>query len=340
MTNHTTQPQTRRSHVDHHGRGPTPSALGAPVAELRNVTKRYGDVLALDDVDLQVRPGEVLALLGPNGAGKTTAVSLLLGLMRPTSGTATLFGSSPTDMAAKVRIGAMLQTSGVPATLTVREHIQSFANYYPNPMPIDEAIARTSLSEVAHRLYGKLSGGQKQRLHFALAMVGNPDLLFLDEPTTGLDVQSRREFWRQVRSFLAGGRTVVLTTHNLEEADALADRIVVLNHGRILAEGTPAAIKSKTSGRRIKAVTTLSDTELLALPDVVTFERVGAAVELLSTAAEGTVRALQDSDPNLSGLEVTGVGLEEAFLSLTRDGGDSPASATSATSTTTKGATA
>ena len=331
--------RTRQPHVAHSGSGTAPSALGAPVAELRNATKRYGDVLALDAVDLQVRPGEVLALLGPNGAGKTTAVSLLLGLMRPTSGTATLFGSSPTDMAAKVRIGAMLQTSGVPATLTVREHIQSFANYYPNPMPVDEAIARTSLTEVAHRLYGKLSGGQKQRLHFALAMVGNPDLLFLDEPTSGLDVESRREFWRQVRSFLANGRTVVLTTHNLEEADSLADRIVVLNHGRILAEGTPAAIKSKTAGRRVRAVTGLSDAELVALPGVVSFERVGAAVELLSSAAESTVRALQLSDKYLSGLEVTGVGLEEAFLSLTRNGGNSPATA-AATSTTTNGARA
>ena len=337
MTNDTAQLHTRPPHIATHGRGSSPTSHDAPVAELRKATKRYGDVVALAEVDLQVRQGEVLALLGPNGAGKTTAVSLLLGLMRPTSGTALLFGTSPTDMAAKMRIGAMLQTSGVPATLTVREHLQSFANYYPNPMPIDEAIARTSLTEVAHRLYGKLSGGQKQRLHFALAMVGNPDLLFLDEPTSGLDVESRREFWRQVRSLLANGRTVVLTTHNLEEADSLADRIVVLNHGKILAEGTPAAIKSKTAGRRVRAVTILSDAELLALPGVVTFERVGAGVELLSNAAEATVRALQLSDKYLSGLEVTGVGLEEAFLSLTRNGGNSPAT-TAATSTTTNGA--
>jgi len=311
-----------------------------PDAELRNATKRYGDVLALDDVSLKVRPGEVLALLGPNGSGKTTAVNLLLGLTRPTSGTATLFGSSPTDMAAKVRVGAMLQTSGVPATLTVREHLQSFANYYPNPMPIDEAIARTSLTEVANRLYGKLSGGQKQRLHFALAMVGNPDLLFLDEPTTGLDVESRRAFWRQVRNLLAGGRTVLLTTHYLEEADALADRIVVLDHGRIVAEGTPAAIKAKTAGRRIKAITTLSDADLLALPGAVSFERVGAAVELLTSAAEETVRALQDRDRHLSGLEVTSVGLEEAFLSLTRNRSNHPASTTAATSAAKNGAAA
>ena len=299
-----------------------------PVAELRSATKRYGDVLALDAVSLQVRPGEVLAILGPNGAGKTTAVSLLLGLLRPTSGTATLFGSNPTDMAAKVNVGAMLQVSGVPATLTVREHLQSFANYYPDPMPVDEAIERTSLNEVADRLYGKLSGGQRQRLHFALAMVGNPKLLFLDEPTTGLDVESRRHFWRQVRGFLSGGRTVVLTTHHLDEADALSDRVIVMDRGRILAEGTPAAIKSRTAGRRVRAVTDLSDAELRALPGVVSLERVGASVELLSAAAEATVGALLASGREVSDLQVTDVGLEEAFLALTRNGGTTPPDAT------------
>lgn len=289
------------------------------VAELSGVTKRFGDVVALDNVDLQVRAGEVLAILGPNGSGKTTAVSLLLGLMRPTAGTATLFGSHPTDMAAKVRVGAVLQISGVPATLTVREHLASFRVYYPNPLPIDEVIAKASLTEVADRQYGKLSGGQKQRLHFAIAMIGNPDLLFLDEPTTGLDVEARRAFWLQVRQFLAGGRTVVLTTHYLEEADALADRIVLLDHGRVLAEGTPASIKARTAGRRIRAVTRLGEATLKSLPGVVRVERIGAAVELLSTSAEETTRALLMKDLVVSDIEVTGVGLEDAFLSYTRD---------------------
>lgn len=306
---------------------PTTRAATPVVAELSGVTKRFGDVTALDDVDLQVRSGEVLAILGPNGSGKTTAVSLLLGLMRPTTGTATLFGSHPTDMAAKVRVGAVLQISGVPATLTVREHLASFSVYYPNPLPVDEVIAMTSLTEVANRQYGKLSGGQKQRLHFAIAMIGNPDLLFLDEPTTGLDVESRRSFWLQVRQFLAGGRTVVLTTHYLEEADALADRIVLLDHGRVLAEGTPASIKARTAGRRIRAVTRLDDATLKALPGVVRLERIGAAAELLSTAAEDSVRSLLIRDENLSDLEVTGVGLEDAFLSYTRNNHTNGASA-------------
>src|SRR5690606_2161132 len=177
-------------------------------------------------VTIRVRPGEVLALLGPNGAGKTTAVSTLLGLLRPDAGAASLFGARPDDMAAKVRIGAMLQISGVPPTLTVREHIESFAAYYPDPLPVEESLELAGLTDVADRQYGRLSGGQKQRVHFALAMVGDPDLLFLDEPTTGLDVESRRDFWRQVREFIGDGRTVILTTHYLEEADALADRIV------------------------------------------------------------------------------------------------------------------
>ena len=297
------------------------------VAQLERVTKRYGHVLALDEVTLRVRPGEVLALLGPNGAGKTTAVSTLLGLLRPDAGAVSLFGASPDDVAAKVRVGAMLQISGVPPTLTVREHVESFAAYYPAPLPVERALELAGLKEVANRQYGKLSGGQKQRLHFAIAMIGNPDLLFLDEPTTGLDVESRRSFWLQVRQFLAGGRTVVLTTHYLEEADALADRIVLLDHGRVLAEGTPASIKARTAGRRIRAVTRLDDATLKALPGVVRLERIGAAAELLSTAAEDTVRSLLIRDENLSDLEVTGVGLEDAFLSYTRNNHTNGASA-------------
>ena len=287
------------------------------VAQLERVTKRYGDVLALDEVTLRVRPGEVLALLGPNGAGKTTAVSTLLGLLRPDSGAASLFGTSPDDVAAKVRVGAMLQISGVPPTLTVREHVASFAAYYPSPLPVDRALELAGLSDVANRQYGKLSGGQKQRVHFALAMVGDPDLLFLDEPTTGLDVESRRDFWRQVRQFIGDGRTVILTTHYLEEADALADRIVLLDQGRTIAEGTPAEIKARTAGKVVSAVTRLPLERLALLPGVTRVERVGVAVNLHTSDAEATVRALLAADDGLHGLEVKGATLEEAFLSIT-----------------------
>ncbi len=301
---------------------PRPSPTRAPtgkqfVAQLEGVTKRYGDVVALKDATLRVRPGEVLAVLGPNGAGKTTAVNLMLGLLRPDEGAVSLFGTSPEDVAAKVRIGAMLQISGVPPTLTVREHLTSFAAYYPSPLPVNEAIELAGLTEVADRQYGKLSGGQKQRLHFGLAMIGDPDLLFLDEPTTGLDVESRRQFWRQVRSFLTGGRTVVLTTHYLEEADALADRIVLLDRGRVLAEGSPSEIKARTSGKVVRAVTSLSAAKLASLPGVTHVESLGVAWQLLTTQAEATVRALLAADDTLTGLEVTGASLEEAFLAIT-----------------------
>lgn len=229
------------------------------IAELTNVTKRYGDVTALDGLSLGLEAGRVTALLGPNGAGKTTAVKLLLGLTRASSGTATLFGRDPHDVKARQRTGVMLQVANVPQTLRVREHVHLFCSYYPNPMPVDEALAIAGLATVADRKYGALSGGQKQRVLFALAICGNPDLLFLDEPTVGLDVESRRGFWQEVRRLAAGGRSILLTTHYLEEADALADRVVIVRQGRIVADGTPEEVKSLTAAPREGHVTTLED---------------------------------------------------------------------------------
>src|ERR1043166_3412372 len=201
------------------------------VAELRRATRRYGKVAALDGVDLEGPAGEVGALLGPNGAGKTTAVQLLLGLLRPTAGSARLFGLDPRDTAARVRVGAMLQISKVPETLKVREHVELVSSYYPNPLPLSESLAAAGLTGVEERLFGKLSGGQRQRVLFALALCGNPDVLFLDEPTVGLDVESRRAFWETVRERGGAGCTVFLTTHSREEADALASRIVLPDRG-------------------------------------------------------------------------------------------------------------
>ncbi len=292
------------------------------IAEMASVRKDYGNVQALRGVDLQVRAGEVLALLGPNGAGKTTSVGLLLGLLKPTAGSVTLFGGDPEGAAAKMRTGAMLQISGVPATLKVREHLELFASYYPAPLPIARALELAGLGEVAERPYGKLSGGQKQRVHFALALVGNPDLLFLDEPTTGMDVGARRAFWQQVRAFIGSGRTVVLTTHYLEEADALADRIVVIDHGRVIAEGAPSDIKSRTAGRRIHAVTRLEPELIRSLPGVVSVERSGAALDILATDAEPVVLEMLQRDGELRDLEVGGAGLEDAFLALTGNGAE------------------
>jgi len=291
--------------------------LDATVAEFRGARHAYGSTVALADFDLTVRPGEVVAVLGPNGAGKTTALHLLMGLLAPQAGTVRLFGADPRERATRERLGVMLQASGVPETLTVREHLLGFAAYYPTPLPLGDVIASAGLHEVADRKYGTLSGGQKQRLHLALALVGDPDLLVLDEPTTGLDASARRALWASVRALLRRGRSVILTTHDLDEADALADRIVLLHHGRILAEGTPAEIKSSTASRRIRVVTRLDEANLRSRPGVHQVRRDGQATEILCAAAEPLVLALLQDDPGASDLAVSGATLEDAFLALT-----------------------
>jgi ABC-2 type transport system ATP-binding protein len=295
------------------------ASSGAVVASLENVSKNYGEVRALCNVNFTVRAGEVVALLGPNGAGKTTAVKLLLGLMQPNSGKTRVFGGDPTNPQNRMRTGAMLQVGRVPETLRVREHIDLFSSYYPNPMPLEQVLAAAGLEKLRDRKFGDLSGGQRQRTLFALAICGNPDLLFLDEPTVGLDVEARRALWEEIRRLVDRGKTALLTTHYLEEADALADRIAVIHQGAIIAEGTPAQIKSQTSGKRIRCVTTLSLTSLLQIPGVTEARQDREAVEIRAREAESVVRALLARDPSLSGLEITSAGLEDAFLALTQD---------------------
>ena len=212
-------------------------------AQFTSVTKNYGMVEALRGLDLTIRPGELVALLGANGAGKTTAVRTLLGLAKPTSGEVRVFGGDPRDARSRTRIGALLQIARVPETLRVREHIHLFSSYYPNPRPIEEVIEAAGLQGLEKRKFGELSGGQQKRVLFALALCGNPDLLVLDEPTVGLDVEARRALWKQIRAFIAGGRSVLLTTHYLAEAEALANRVVVIHKGVVMAEGTPQEIK-------------------------------------------------------------------------------------------------
>jgi ABC-2 type transport system ATP-binding protein len=241
----------------------------------------------------------------------------MLGLTRPTAGTATLFGADPTSIEARQRTGVMLQIAKVPETLRVREHVHLFSSYYRAPMPLHEVLATAGLTTVADRKFGELSGGQRQRVLFALAICGNPDLLFLDEPTVGLDVESRRAFWQEVRRLASRGRTVLLTTHYLEEADALADRIVVMNEGVVVADGAPHELKARAASRRVRCVTSLEVARLSAMPSVHSVRQDGASVELLTSDAEALTRALLAADPRLAGLEVTGAGLEEAFLTLT-----------------------
>lgn len=288
------------------------------LARINRVSKSYGDVQALDKLDFEVRKGEVVAVLGPNGAGKTTLVKLLLGLLKPDQGNVSVFERKPTARAARVRCGTMLQVSEVPQYLRVSEHIELFRSYYPNPLPTESVIAAAGLEDIAGRLSKELSGGQRQRLMFALAICGNPDLLFLDEPTVGLDVGSRRAFWKTIRGFVRQGCSIVLTTHYLEEADALADRIVVIDHGVQVADGSPDAIKARFSSRRIVCRTKLDKEQLTGMSGVTRVEAgQNERMTLLSDHPEQTLRELLVQDEDLSDLEVIGVGLEEAFLQMT-----------------------
>jgi ABC-2 type transport system ATP-binding protein len=300
-----------------------PPRSNAPVAELAGVTRRYGEVLALDDVTLSLEPGRVTSILGPNGAGKTTAVKLMLGLLRPTSGKVRLLGGAPDDPRSRMRVGTMLQVSGMPDTLRVRELVRLFQTYYPRPLPYRRVVELAGLEGIEERLFGKLSGGQKQRVAFALALCGDPELLFLDEPTAGLDVEARRRFWSGVRAQVDDGRSVVLTTHYLEEADALSDRIVVLQRGRARADGTPHQIKAQVAARRIRCVTSLTPGEIALLPQVRSARWHKAAVEVLTNDAEAVLRDLLERDPGLRELEVGGAGIEDAFLALTAEEGSS-----------------
>jgi len=296
-----------------------PEVKGAVVASLREVTKRYDDVCALNNVNLSVRSGELLALLGPNGAGKTTAIKLLLGLAKPTSGTSRIFGGDPRDPATRLRIGAMLQVAKVPETLRVREHIDLFSSYYANPLLRKETLARGDIADIQERKFGDLSGGQKQRVLFALALCGDPDIIFLDEPTVGLDVEARRILWHEIRKLVARGKTILLTTHYLQEADELADRVVVINKGNVIAEGTPTEIKARTAGRKIRCITRLTSDAVRGLPSVVDVCQDRGAIEIQTSDAESVVRALLSLDAHLSGLEVTRAGLEDAFIALTQE---------------------
>lgn len=291
------------------------------VASLEGVHKNYGTVRALRGVDFQVRAGEVVALLGPNGAGKTTAVKLLLGLLQPNSGRAWVFGGDPTNPENRMRTGAMLQVGRVPETLRVREHIDLFSSYYEKPMRSSAVLAAAGLEKVCDRKFGELSGGQRQRVLFALAICGDPDLLFLDEPTVGLDVEARRMLWDEIRKMVERGKTVLLTTHYLQEADALADRIAVIHQGEIIAQGTPSEIKAKTAGKRIRCVTSLSISALRQIPGVTAVKEDREAVEICAVEAEPVVRELLARDAQLCGLEISSAGLEEAFLALTSDPG-------------------
>src|ERR1700737_4363171 len=288
-----------------------------PAAELIDATKKYGEVEALKGVTIRIELGEVVAMLGPNGAGKTTSISLLLGLRKPTSGKALLFGLDPNSLDARSRVGVMLQESGVPQMLKVREIVDLFRSYYAKPMPRDRAIAMAGLEEKAGALVKELSGGQRQRLYFALAVCGDPDVLFLDEPTVGMDVEGRRSFIERIAEFAHLGRTVVLTTHYLEEADQLAQRVIVIDRGVVIADATPAVIKSKVAGKRVRFVAPeMHEKNLEGLPVTAVTIKDGR-VQLLTNKPEFVLRQLFQRNVRISTLEVSGADLEDAFIAMT-----------------------
>lgn len=294
------------------------SPVGGPLVELVNASKSYGAVQALSDVSLAIESGEVVAMLGPNGAGKTTSISLMLGTRKPTSGSVRLFGLNPRDVRARSRIGVMLQESGVPGMLRVHEIVELFASYYPSPLPVTDAIAIAGLEEKSKSLVKDLSGGQRQRLYLALAVCGNPDVLFLDEPTVGMDVEGRRSFLQEIADLAAKGRTVVLTTHYLEEADQLARRVIVIDHGKLIADSTPAAIKARVAGKRVSFSVTqpLTEAQLAGLP--LNSQQVeDSRVKLLTNEPEEVLRELFRRGVEINELEVAGADLEEAFVAMT-----------------------
>ena len=290
-----------------------------PVAELVGVTQRYGALTALDRLDLAVRPGELLALLGPNGAGKSTSIAVLLGLVRPQSGHARLFGRDPQDVAARRRIGVMLQSAALPPTLRVGELLRLTASYYPAPRPFAESAALAGVDDLLDRPYGKLSGGQQRRVQFALALCGRPDLLFLDEPTVGLDIEARQKLWAAIRALVREGCAVVLTTHYLEEAEALAQRVVVVGQGRVLTEGSVDDLRSRVGLTRIRCLTDLDAGAVAGWSHVAQASREDGRLVVTTAAAESVVRRLLDADAALGELEVRRAGLAAAFTALTRE---------------------
>jgi ABC-2 type transport system ATP-binding protein len=295
-----------------------PAITQQSVATLSNIAKHYGTTKALDGLNLTLRPGEIVALLGPNGAGKTTAIKILLGLIAPTSGAARVFGSNPREAITRTRVGAMLQVARILETLRVREHLDLFRSYYPNPLPVADILRTAQLQGLEDRPFSQLSGGQKQRVLFALALCGNPDLIFLDEPTVGLDIESRRALWHQIRTLAAQGKTILFTTHYLEEADALANRIIVINKGRVISEGTPAEIKRIGGSRTIRCRTRLTKEFLETLPTVTQVQRHENSVQISASHAEAVVREMLLLDETLTNLEITSPALEDSFLALTQ----------------------
>ena len=299
-----------------------PVTTGIQLSDLRKTFRTPdGPVYAVRGVDISIAPGETVALLGPNGAGKSTTIDMLLGLLPPDSGTVSLFGMKPGDAIKVGAIGAMLQTGSLIRDLSVRDLIDMMASLFPRPFTVDEVLDLTGIADIAGRRVQKLSGGQTQRVRFAIALVSNPDLLVLDEPTVGMDVESRHAFWMTMRRFASSGKTVVFATHYLEEADAYADRIILMARGEVVADGPATEIKAAVGMRTIRATLPGVDPSVLGvLPGVTHVEIRGEAVILNCSDSDATIRALLPAYPQARDIEISGAGLEQAFLQLTGNG--------------------
>jgi ABC-2 type transport system ATP-binding protein len=304
----------------------TSPATSPPVAgiALTGLHKTFrtpqGPVEAVRGVDIFIAPGEIVALLGPNGAGKSTTIDMLLGLLAPDAGSVSLFGLTPAEAIKRGAIGAMLQAGAVLRDLSVRELIDMMRSLYPRPLSVEETMELAKVTDIADRKTQKLSGGQMQRVRFAVALVSNPDLLVLDEPTVAMDVEARRDFWAAMEGFVSRGKTVIFATHYLEEADTYADRIILLARGEVVADGPATEIKATVGQRTIRATLEGADLSALrALPGVTLAEQRGESVLLSCSDSDGALRAFLRTYPNARDIEVTGAGLEQAFLQLTGD---------------------
>ncbi len=293
------------------------------VIRLTDLRKSYGEVRAVRGVDVTIASGQTVAFLGPNGAGKTTTIDMMLGLVRPDSGNVSLFGLPPSDAVRAGAVGGMLQTGSLIEYLSVRELIKMVGSLYPHPLDLEEVLDLTGTGDIADRKTTKLSGGQTQRVRFAIALIADPDLLVLDEPTVALDVEGRRDFWNAMQAVTARGKTVIFATHYLEEADAYADRIILMARGQIVADGPPSEIKAKVGGRTIRAsIPSVHRETLESIPGVVSASQHGEEIVLVcsdTASSDGALRDLLHRFPEARNIDVRGAGLEEAFLKLTSE---------------------
>ena len=298
--------------MNHNGTG--------PVVSFENVSKHYGSLKAVDGLSLELRPGETVALLGPNGAGKSTSLDMLLALRKPTSGKIRMFGKDPYHAVKAGDVGAMLQSGGLMPEVTVAELVTLVTGLHPRPVPVATTLRRAGIEKIAGQRVDRLSGGQTQRVRFALAITGECPLIVLDEPTTAMDVETRRMFWASMKEEVAEGKTLLFATHYLEEADQAADRILVINRGRLLADGTPSEIKARAGAKQLSfRLDQASETELLALPGLVSVDVRGDLVRIQSKDSDSTLYALLDAGHRPRDIEVAGLGLEQAFLAITAE---------------------